>query len=303
MSACRGQCASVACLIQKSISRFPLTPGTAECPYHEPSPGGNPVQVRALPRAPHLPLVFPLQWAQTSRMNGVARWILPAFLAASLAPAPRAALAAPPSTYFVDRTQAAADLVDWDLTDGAFTATVHRHFEDERGRRLLGIAEATYPPREALVARAVAWNFDVGSDSANAPLWWCDGRGLARVPYAVTAGALEHYLNLTERFRASTFWTAEQNLFWSNLVYDATITRRAEYIYEGGSIKDVYVAEMKLLWEYDDGVFLPVFLAHRVVVLSPEGRVIAVSGDGETYERVLLSSHNKPGGVREWVTR
>src|SRR5262249_44527084 len=161
-----------------------------------------------------------------------------AFFAMSLPPAPRATLAAPPSGYFVDSTQAAAEPVDWDERGGDFTASIHRHSDDALGMRLLGIAEATYPPREELVDEAIRRGFEVGSDSAGVPLWWCDGRGVARVPYALTAGALQHYVNLTERFRANNFLGAwDHNLFWSELAYNATISRRAEFPYEGGSLK------------------------------------------------------------------
>jgi len=217
-----------------------------------------------------------------------------AVLATEAAPATAA-----PSGYFVDSTQAAAERpADRVVDDGAFTLTIHRKYSNAFEEHLLDIAEATYPPRDRLIAISIERGLEMGSDSARTSLWWCDGLGAARVPYAVTAGALAHYTRMTERFRAHNFWEAwAHNLFWTDLVYRATVERRDQYDFEGGSISNVYVVEMNLAWAYDDGTFVPVATAHRVVVLSPDGAVLAVAGDGETVEKVYFSSHRGIGRV------
>ena len=56
-------------------------------------------------------------------------------------------------------------------------------------------------------------------------------------------------------------------------------------------------AEINLSWGFDDGVFVPVSVAHRVVVLARDGRVIAVEGDGDTHEQVFFSFHRAMGRV------
>ena len=127
----------------------------------------------------------------------------PSSVLAGLSDALAAAL---PPGYFVDSTQAAADRPsDWVESDGDFTLAVHRQYDDPLGARLLAIEEATYPPRDQLVDVAIQRGFEIGSDSSRVPLWWCDGLGVSRVLYAVTAGALEHYTRLTKRFRAHNF--------------------------------------------------------------------------------------------------
>jgi len=203
---------------------------------------------------------------------------------------------ASPPGYFVDSTQANAERpIDRVEADGDFTLSIHRRYEDPVGARLLAIAEATYPPRDSLVVIAIKRGFEVGSDSARTPLWWCDGLGVSRVPYAITAGALEHYMKLTESFRSHNFrgaWT--RNLFWTDLSYRASIAPRDEYHFQGGSVANVYVAEMNLSWGYDDGTFVPVSVAHRIVVLARDGTVLDVEGDGETNEHVYCSSHRGP---------
>jgi hypothetical protein len=218
------------------------------------------------------------------------------FLAAMVFAVP--AIATPPG-YFVDSTQASAErprnLV---VSDGDFTFTIDRSYDGPLAERLLGIAEATYPPREILLDRAITRGTEIGSDSAKTPLWWCEGLGVSRVPYAITAGALEFYRDLTERFRRHNFWGAwDHNLFWTDLAYTATIAPRAEYETQGRSFSEVFIVEMHLLWSFDDGVFVPESRAHRIVVLTPDGTVLDVQGDGETVERVFFSSHRGIGYV------
>lgn len=227
--------------------------------------------------------------------TGTPRGLAALFLATMIL-AVHPASAAPPG-YFVDSTQAVADRPAEVITeDGDFTVTIHRDYKDALGQRLLGIAEATYPPREDLLDRAITRGTEIGSDSARTPLWWADGLGVSRVPYAITAGAIDYYRKLTAQFRRHNFWGAwDHNLFWTELVYRATIEPRAEYFFEGRTLTDVYVAEMNLTWAFDDGVFVPASVAYRVVVLSPEGRVLAVGGDGETREQVFFSAHRAPG--------
>jgi hypothetical protein len=218
-------------------------------------------------------------------------------MAALLAAAPASAA---PAGYFVDPKQAAAKrLIDRVEDDGDFTLSIHRRYEGPAAARLLGIAEATYPPRDRLVSIAIDRSFEMGSDSASVPLWWCDGRGAGRVPYAITVGALEHYTRLTDRFRSHNFREAgATNLFWSDFTYKASIEPREQYILDGEPKANVYVAEMMLSWSYDDGTFVQMLISHRFVVLTREGVVLAVEGDGQTDEEVSMSSHRGIGRVK-----
>lgn len=209
--------------------------------------------------------------------------------------------AAPPSPvlagYFVDSTEAfAARPKQAKDTTGDFTFTIHRGFPDSTSERLLGIAEAAYPPRDLLIRIAAEKNYEVGSDSAHVPLWWCRGVAERRIPYAITARALDHYLELTRMFRDRKFREAgTQPLFWSDLSYRATIAQRDTFLLGSRTYKNVYVAQLHLLWTYDDGTFMPSSRASRVVVLSPEGNLLAVDGDGSAEESVGMSTHRGVG--------
>src|SRR6185436_2002375 len=99
-----------------------------------------------------------------------------------------------PPGYFVDSIQACTPrprLVQYN--DGNFTLSISRAYRDSTEMRLLGIAEATYPPRQLLEILSEVHGTELGGDTAGVPLWWHEGVGVHRVPYAVTAGALEYY--------------------------------------------------------------------------------------------------------------
>src|SRR5262245_50148446 len=99
------------------------------------------------------------------------------FLLAALASSHAAAM---PPGYFVDSSLVSAERPpNATATDGDFTFTIDRRYDGPLAEHLLSIAEATYPPREILLDRAIARRSEIGSDSAKTPLWWCDGLGVS----------------------------------------------------------------------------------------------------------------------------
>lgn len=219
-------------------------------------------------------------------------------VAAESPPPPDAASAAPvPSGYYVDSLLAATPRPTWsEEHDGDFTYSIRRGYPDSAGERLLGLAEAVCPPRDLLIRVAARKGYELGSDTAGVPVWWCKGLGASRVPYAVTARALEHYLGLVQLYRERRFREAgTRPLFWCELVYRATIAERDTFRLRNLSFTNVRVATLTLFWTYDDGTFLPEVEAHRVVVLSPRGEILAVDGDGAAEERVSISTHRGVG--------
>lgn len=202
-----------------------------------------------------------------------------------------------PPGYYVDPIQAATPRpTQSERAAGEFTYSIRREFADSTGACLLGIAEATYPARATLIRIALENAYEMGPDTTDADLWWCHGPGESRVPYAVTAGALGHYLRLSELYRERKFREAgTRPVFSSDLVYRAAIGYRDRYTLEPVEYRDVYVAQLTLAWVYDDGTFTPYTEGHRVVVLTRSGDVLAVDGDGSAVERVTISTHRGVG--------
>lgn len=211
----------------------------------------------------------------------------------------RPSFAIPPG-YFVDSTQAFEPRpAREDYDDGDFTLAIRREFADSTEARLLGIAEATYPPRDELLTLSVVHRTEIGPDTTRVPMWWYDGVGVHRVPYAVTAGALDYYVKLTDRFRSHNFWGAfARSLFWTDLNYKASMSHHDEYYTDAERYEDVYVAEITLGWGYDEGTFVPISRAHRLVVLNRDGKVLMVDGDGAVQESIWFSVHRGPGFVQ-----
>jgi len=199
--------------------------------------------------------------------------------------------------YYVDSLQAFAPRpISSEERSGDFTYAIRRGFPDSTAQRLLGIAEAVYPSRDTLIRIALQNGYEMGSDTARAALWWCKGPGESRVHYAVTAGALEHYLKLTRFYRERKFREAgTRPIVWSELVYGATIAHREMFTLGSVEYPNVYVAHLTLAWTYDDGTFTPYAQAHRVVVLTASGELLAVDGDGTAEERVSISTHRGIG--------
>jgi len=181
-----------------------------------------------------------------------------------------------------------------------FTCTIERTAAGPEAARLLGIAEAVYPPRDLLAEIAARESYEIGSDTAGVPLWWVRGTGPRRVPYAATRGALDYYLKLTREYRDNNFRIpGAQPMFSSEVVYRAEISRRKSYEVGDKDFSDVYVASIAMSWTFDDGTFIPIVSAHRTVVLTPRGDVLDVEGDGRGSEDVTFSTHRGMGRSTE----
>ncbi|HET9253227.1 MAG TPA: hypothetical protein VFP58_14030 [Candidatus Eisenbacteria bacterium] len=208
--------------------------------------------------------------------------------------APHPAASALPPGYFVDTEQARASRHDrWEATEwelGDFTISIRRKAPDPHQARLLAIAESTYPPRDLVASVALLEGYDMGSDVSRGNLWWYQGAGPNRLPYAVTLAAIDYYAGLTESFRRSRFWEAgTRPLYSSRLVYEGAIAHRDRFTVSGEDYHDVYVAHLHLVWGWDDGIFDSFTEATRTVVLDRAGDVLAVSGDRPFQEDVVIS--------------
>jgi hypothetical protein len=209
---------------------------------------------------------------------------------AGIVGAPDAAAGLPPG-YYVDAAHAGEARPTWrDRPGDAYTYSIRREFPDSTAGWLLGIAEAIYPPRALMVTLAVIHNRELGPDTTGTPLWWCDGPGLRRVPYAVTARAYEHYAALIDDLKDRTIMRpGTPHPLYAGMQYRATIAERDGVSAPDTAPRKTYVAYLSLLWSYDDGVFFTSFEADRTVVLHADGEVVSVGGDGRAREEVSPS--------------
>jgi hypothetical protein len=180
-----------------------------------------------------------------------------------------------------------------------YNVIIVRGAPDSLTSHLLAIAECAYPPRSLLAGLAARNNYEIGSDTARVPVWWCRGTRERRLPWAATRAALRYYLTLSQKFREGDYHEPGVRLiFTSDLIYTATIAHWDEYELEKRSFHDVYVADVELFWMYDDGTMWPRVTASRLVILTPEGRLLAVDGDGQGTENLSFSANRGVGWAR-----
>ena len=214
--------------------------------------------------------------------------------------APSASRGGSAAGYWVDSVQVASEPPAVRHESGReYNVIIVRGAPDSVTSHLLAIAECAYPPRSTLAGLAATNGYDMG-DTANVPLWWCRGNRERRVPWAATRGALQYYLTLSEKFREGDYHEpGVRTIFTSDLIYTATIARWDEYELEKRSFHDVYVADVELFWMYDDGTMWPRVTASRTVILTPEGEVLAVDGDGRGTENLSFSANRGVGWARK----
>lgn len=173
--------------------------------------------------------------------------------------------------------------------DSRFAVNVERDFDTAEEALLIGVAEAAYPPREEVAALADAH----GVDPASLPeegLWWYDTQQDIRIPYAITAEAIDYYADKVEESRdlARVLRPRYGMRMNASLDYFATIAYHSSYQHGGQTFTGVFAVEMSLDWEYQTRPLSTMhFGKERVVILTPAGEVLAVFGDGETDIPIL----------------
>jgi hypothetical protein len=160
---------------------------------------------------------------------------------------------------------------------GPHGVTIRRRFADQKEERILQIAEATYP-----TGIKVKEGFDSrGGRVGINRLWWCDSFDGVRIPFAITKSAVDYYLDVSTEFGKEkpkdSFWP---NMKSSELLYSASVSRKATYRVGKSNLKNVYVVSMDLAWsQYCGPLCAMIFSATRNVVLNEEGKVLAVEND------------------------
>lgn len=159
---------------------------------------------------------------------------------------------------------------------------VHISRGDYTHPRLLRVAEALMPPRDA-VLRSIPENGvrNLGYPQG-AELWsWHQGGVNMPVPFALTSSTISHYLQLSEGFDRGDFsGHAGRRMLSSSLVYRAEIQHLNTYVHGAQIFENVYVARMEMRWRsMAEDLWGFWFTKHRLVVFSAGGELLAVFGD------------------------
>ena len=156
---------------------------------------------------------------------------------------------------------------------------VRRNAKTDVEKRMIALAEAAYPPREDVVKAFKAAHSRPEDVPADELLWWCGGTNATRIPYAITAEAVDYYVARTEELRKRE-WQQDFRPS-SHFKYSADVSLEPHFKTDGKTFEDVYVVRMKLSFSYLYGNLGGIaFSKERIVVIDRAGTVLFISGDG-----------------------
>lgn len=224
-----------------------------------------------------------VSWAQTGNATGPLESLI---LALALAACPGLPISAqgPPGYYFVEGPELPDSLVEIS-GDGRFVISVRRDAATREEARLIERSESLYPD-PTLIEREVAtfladprnqgdgWEQRHREAAAEpGPRWWwlVDDPWW---PFAVTAAAVEHYVEAVRRLRDIPGPGVP-------LEPDARYTARFEYRAMVTPSAAGHVVDLSMTWSYGCGSLCGNSFGHsRRVVFDVDGDVVDVEGDG-----------------------
>lgn len=158
------------------------------------------------------------------------------------------------------------------------TVMITRLSDGPLEKKLVRVAESVYPSREDISSIYEQGEMPGGN------VWWYsrglavpENRGEILIPYCITTEAVEHYEALVNDWKQIP-QDAPDDWMSSSLEYTATI-KLCGVIEE----TDIYVVEMLLKWRSHGRLMVGVlFEKTRSVILTEDGKVLSIIGDGVT---------------------
>lgn len=164
---------------------------------------------------------------------------------------------------------------------GPHIIKVQRTIRTENDMRMINIAESTYPPQTEVLEAIKKAYFKLEEVPQEDKLWWYSEFDGVRIPYAITAEAVDYYVNLVQGYRKQE-WKSDIEPS-SQFTYSAEVVFSEHYEKNENKFRQVYVVNMKLSMRATFASLSAVgFAKERIVVLDRQGKVLAVFGDGET---------------------
>ncbi len=171
---------------------------------------------------------------------------------------------------------------------GALTSEGHEHTtgphtwrvelpDFERHLDMVRIAESVYPPRDVVLRHAGRGLDGWRAPSEDERLWWY-GADPVRFPYAITADAVAYFRDLHERLDQGESY---YGITRSSFRYRATVDYAIWFVLNDQTFENVNVVRLELSWSHACGTRCGnFFVKDRVVLIAPDGSVVAVTGDG-----------------------
>jgi hypothetical protein len=176
-----------------------------------------------------------------------------------------------------------AKVKSWPANPARHEVLVKREGGDDAEKKMIAVAERAMADAEKL-RKAIGDDAELKDKSQ----WWYGERLGIRVPFAITADAVDYYTKLVEDFGKQTFKRYIEPS--SRLEYKASVKAHDEFKHGEKSFKDVHVVTLKLNFSQQfaaTGTEGMSFEKERTVVLDAGGKVLLIIGDGKTEAMVL----------------
>lgn len=164
-------------------------------------------------------------------------------------------------------------------TSGKVWITIKRQV-DPKFATALRIAEAVPPNQDSLqrLARRVGYAPPRGAGTNQ---WWYNVADGIRLPYAITGAGLAYYLELAKNIRRGRNPVPGLTINSAELTYTAEAAFQDTLTIGADLLHDVIIVRLTLRWgSYCGDLCSLSFSKVRRVVLTHDGRVIQVEGDG-----------------------
>jgi len=171
----------------------------------------------------------------------------------------------------------------WPANPAKHQVIMKRTAADETEKKMIALAESACPAKKDVEAAGKL----PGGQSADQPWSNKEVNGL-KIPYAITAAAIEYYTNFVQTAGAKEFKRYIEPS--SKLTYQASVQTKQDFKLDGKSVPRVYVVKMKL--EFDESFVNTTteavhFDCEREVVLDGDGKVLKITGDGDVEVPVM----------------
>lgn len=172
---------------------------------------------------------------------------------------------------------------EWAPNPAKHVVTLARTAKGATEEKMIAAAEAATPPKADVLAAA-----KLDPAPADPKLWWSHEQLGIKIPFAITAEAVAYYAALVEGYGKQTVTRFIEPS--SQVNYQAVVTKEAAIELDGKKFSDVYLVTMTLNFSEDfaaSGTEAMMFTKERKVVLDKDGKVLHISGDGETQVAVV----------------
>jgi hypothetical protein len=178
-----------------------------------------------------------------------------------------------------------AEAKEWPADPTRHVVTMERASKDEEDAKWIAAAERA--PVDAELLRKEVLKQDENAAVAEGQ-WWYQEAVAVKIPFALTAEAVTYYSDLVTGYGKQKMKRYSQP--GSSFQYKAKVTRHEKLTHNGTPLVDVTVVTLEA--EFSQNFCATVteamsFSKQRTVIFDKNGKVLHISGDGETEARIM----------------